>query len=310
MEGVLISMDKIELINKINKIKEQKNAVIVAHTYQRDEVQEIADMVGDSFALSRYCASTDVDMVVFCGVHFMAESAKILSPEKTVLLTERDAGCPMADMVTAEALREFKKKYPTAAVVCYINSSAEVKAESDICCTSSNAVNVIKSIKQKDIIFVPDKNLGNYVAKMVPDKNIILWEGFCPTHHRVRADAVDTVKELHPDAIVLVHPECRLEVIEMADFVGSTKAIIEYATKSKHKKFIIGTEMGVLYSLKKNNPGKEFYLLSQSFICPNMKKTTLNSIFTSLNEEKYNIELDEGIIKKASTSLRRMLQIN
>jgi len=195
-------------------------------------------------------------------------------------------------------------------VVCYINSSAEVKAESDICCTSSNAVNVIKSIKQKDIIFVPDKNLGNYVAKMVPDKNIILWEGFCPTHHRVRADAVDTVKELHPDAIVLVHPECRLEVIEMADFVGSTKAIIEYATKSKHKKFIIGTEMGVLYSLKKNNPGKEFYLLSQSFICPNMKKTTLNSIFTSLNEEKYNIELDEGIIKKASTSLRRMLQIN
>lgn len=310
MEGVLISMDKIELINKINKIKEQKNAVIVAHTYQRDEVQEIADMVGDSFALSRYCASTDADMVVFCGVHFMAESAKILSPEKTVLLTERDAGCPMADMVTAEALREFKKKYPTAAVVCYINSSAEVKAESDICCTSSNAVNVIKSIKQKDIIFVPDKNLGNYVAKMVPDKNIILWEGFCPTHHRVRADAVDTVKELHPDAIVLVHPECRLEVIEMADFVGSTKAIIEYATKSKHKKFIIGTEMGVLYSLKKNNPDKEFYLLSQSFICPNMKKTTLNSIFTSLNEEKYNIELGEEIIKKASTSLRRMLQIN
>ncbi len=303
-------MDKIELINKINKIKEQKNAVIVAHTYQRDEVQEIADMVGDSFALSRYCASTDADMVVFCGVHFMAESAKILSPEKTVLLAERDAGCPMADMVTAEALRGFKKKYPTAAVVCYINSSAEVKAESGICCTSSNAVNVIKSIKQKDIIFVPDKNLGNYVAKMVPDKNIILWEGFCPTHHRVRADAVDRVKELHPDAIVLVHPECRLEVIEMADFVGSTKAIIEYATKSKHKKFIIGTEMGVLYSLKKNNPDKEFYLLSQSFICPNMKKTTLNSIFTSLNEEKYNIELDEEIIKKASTSLRRMLQIN
>lgn len=310
MEGLFISMDKFELIDKINELKEQKNAVIVAHSYQRDEVQEIADMVGDSFALSRYCASTEADIVVFCGVHFMAESAKIISPEKTVLLPEKDAGCPMADMITAEALIEFKKKYPTAVVVCYINSSAGVKAESDICCTSSNAVNVVKSIRQKDIIFVPDKNLGNYVAKMVPDKNLILWEGYCPTHHKVRADAVKRAKEIHPDAIVLVHPECRPEIVEMADFVGSTKEIIEYASKSEYKKFIIGTEMGILHSLKKNNPDKEFYLLSQSFVCPNMKKTTLESIFNSLNEEKYKIELDEEIIKRASKSLERMLEIN
>ncbi|NSW90786.1 MAG: quinolinate synthase NadA [Firmicutes bacterium] len=303
-------MDKIELVNKINELKEQKKAVIVAHTYQRDEVQEIADMVGDSFALSRYCALSDAEVVVFCGVHFMAESAKILSPGKTVLLPERDAGCPLADMITAEALREFKKKHPGAAVVCYINSSAEVKAESDICCTSSNAVNVVRSIKEKDIIFVPDKNLGSYVAKMVPEKNIILWEGFCPTHHRVKAEDVKKAKELHPDALVLVHPECRAEVIEMADFVGSTKAIIDYGTKSGHKKFIIGTEMGVLYSLRKNNPDKVFYLLSQGFICPNMKKTTLDSIFNSLNEMKYNIELNEDIRIKASKALERMLEIS
>jgi quinolinate synthase len=303
-------MNKIDLINEIKKIKTQKKAIIVAHTYQRDEVQEIADVVGDSYELSKLCASTDFPMVVFCGVHFMAESAKILSPEKTILLPEKDAGCPMADMITAEALQKFKDKYPNAKVVCYINSSAKVKAKSDICCTSSNAVKVIKSIREKDIIFVPDKNLGSYVAKMVPDKNIILWEGFCPTHYRVRGDEVKKIKELHPDALILAHPECRLEVIELADFVGSTKAIINYATESKHKKFIIGTEMGVLYSLKKNNPDKTFYILSQNFICPNMKKTTLNSIYTSLNEEKHKIVLDEKIIEKASTSLRRMLEIN
>lgn len=303
-------MDKYKLINdKISELKKEKNAVIVSHTYQRDEVQAIADMVGDSFELSKFCASTDVDVIVFCGVHFMAESAKILSPEKTVLLPEKNAGCPMADMITAETLREFKAKHPDAAVVCYINTSAEVKAESDICCTSSNAVNVIKSIKEKDIIFVPDKNLGSYVAKMVPEKNIILWEGYCPTHHRVKADAIDKAKELHPDAIVLAHPECRPEVVDKADFVGSTKSIIEYATNSDKKKFLIGTEMGVLYGLKKNNPDKEFYLLSQSFICPNMKKTTLESVLTSLKEEIYKIELDSDIIKKASVSLNRMLKI-
>jgi len=316
MEGVLQDMENnnlgsnLELKNKIMKLKKEKKAVLVAHTYQRDEVQEIADMVGDSFALSKYCASSNAEVVVFCGVHFMAESAKILSPQKTILLPEKHAGCPMADMVTAEALREFKKNYPNAAVVCYINSSADVKAECDICCTSSNAVKVIKSLKEDEIIFVPDKNLGAYIGEMVPEKKMILWEGYCPTHHKIRPEDVEKARELHPDAVVLVHPECRPEVFKIADFVGSTKQIIDYATKSEKRKFIIGTEMGVLYSLKKNNPDKTFYMLANGFICPNMKKTTLSSIYNSLNEMKYNIELDDETIKKASQSLERMLEIS
>ena len=303
-------LDNNELINRINELKKERKAVLVAHTYQRDEVQEIADMVGDSFALSKYCASIDTETIVFAGVHFMAESAKILSPRKTVLLPDRNAGCPMADMVTAEGLREFKKNYPNAAVVCYINSSAEVKAECDICCTSSNAVKVIKSLKEKEIIFVPDKNLGSYIAKMVPEKKMILWEGYCPTHHRIQPEDVIKARENHSDALVLIHPECKPEVFELADFVGSTKQIIDYATKSNNKKFIIGTEMGVLYSLKKNNPEKVFYMLSNGFICPNMKKTTIPSIYNSLNEMQYKIELDNDTIEKASKSLKRMLEIN
>jgi len=305
-----IDSDNMEIINRILELKKERNAVIVAHNYQRDEVQEIADMVGDSFALSKFCASTDADTVVFAGVHFMAESAKILSPEKTVLLPERNAGCPMADMITASELREFKKNYPNAAVVCYINSSAEVKAECDICCTSSNAVKVIKSLEEKEIIFVPDKNLGNYISKMVPEKEIILWEGFCPTHHKITANDIIKAREHHPDALILVHPECRPEVVDLADFVGSTKQIIDYATKSDNKKFIIGTEMGVLYSLKKNNPEKTFYMLSNAFICPNMKKTTLDSIYKSLKENQYKVELDAKIMDKASNALKRMLEVS
>jgi len=302
-------MVKSELVNKILELKKKRNAIIVAHNYQIDDVQEIADVVGDSFALSKYCASTDADVIVFCGVHFMAESAKILSPEKTVLLPEIDAGCPMADMVTAEELREAKKKHPGAAVVCYINSSAEVKAECDICCTSSNAVKVVRSLKEDEIIFVPDQNLGHYISRMVPEKRMILWKGFCPTHHRVTIDAVKKVREQHPDALLLVHPECRPEVVEAADFVGSTKGIIEYATKSDKKKFIIGTEMGVLFKLKKDNPGKTFYLLSQGMVCPNMKKTTLQSVYNALNEMKYEIKLEQNIRKAAQKALERMLEV-
>lgn len=302
-------MDKKELTDSIEVLKKQRNAVIVAHSYQNDEVQEIADIVGDSFALSRFCASSSYDVIVFCGVHFMAESAKLLSPDKTVLLPEKDAGCPMADMVTAEALREAKKKYPNAAVVCYINSTAEVKAECDICCTSSNALQVIRSLEQKDILFVPDCNLGSYVAKQVPEKNIILWKGFCTTHHRVRRDDVIKVRELHPDAVLLVHPECRPEVVELADYVGSTKQIIEYASSSDKSKFIIGTEMGVLYKMKKDNPEKQFYLLSTGLVCPNMKKTTLRSVYEALRDMKNNIVLDETISERARIPLDRMLQI-
>jgi len=303
-------MEKQELINEIKRLKKEKNAVIVAHNYQIDDVQEIADVVGDSYALSKFCAENNFDVVVFCGVHFMAESAKILSPEKTVLLPEIDAGCPMADMVTAEALKKEKEKHPDAAVVCYINSSADVKAESDICCTSSNALNVVKSIKQKDIIFVPDKNLGHYISQKVPEKNIIFWEGYCTTHHRIKTEEVLKIKELHPDAIVLVHPECRPEIVSMADSVGSTKQIIDYAAKSENKKFIIGTEMGVMYKLKKDNPDKTFYIMSPGLICPNMKKNTLMSVYNALKEMKYKIEIDEEIRLKAKQALDRMLMVS
>jgi quinolinate synthase len=298
-----------ELVYEINKLKEESDAVIVAHSYQIDEVQEVADIVGDSFALSKYCAKSDKNTIVFCGVHFMAESAKILSPEKTVLLPERNAGCPMADMVNAIDLKKKKEEYPDAAVVCYINSSAEVKALSDICCTSSNAIDVVKSVKQKQILFVPDQNLGSYVAKKVPEKEFIFWDGYCATHHRVKKDEVLKIKELYEDAKILIHPECQSEIVELADFVGSTKQIIDYAKESKEETFIIGTEMGVMYQLKKDNPDKKFYLLSQSLICPNMKKTNLESVRNSLLNKEYEIELDKEIILKAKTSLERMLNI-
>lgn len=302
-------MNKQELADNIAELKERRNAVIVAHNYQVDEVQEIADLVGDSFALSRYCATSTKDVIVFCGVHFMAESAKLLSPGKTVLLPEIDAGCPMAEMVTADALREAKKKHPDAAVVCYINSTAEVKAECDICCTSSNAIKVIRSLEQKEILFVPDCNLGSYVAKMVPEKHIILWEGYCTTHHRIRTDDVRKVRELHPEALLLVHPECRPEVVELADYAGSTKQIIDYAASSPAKKFIIGTEMGVLYKLKKDSPDKQFYLLSSGLVCPNMKKTSLNSVYEALRDMKHDIVLNEQLMQRARLPLDRMLQV-
>jgi quinolinate synthase len=302
-------MDKEELIRNILELRRQRNAVIVAHNYQIDEVQDIADVIGDSFALSKYCASSPQDVIVFCGVHFMAESAKMLSPQKTVLLPEIHAGCPMADMVNAKDLREMKRTYPRAAVVCYINTSAEVKAECDICCTSSNAVKVIQSLAEEEIIFVPDKNLGDYIQKKVPEKKMIIWDGFCVTHHRVTEKEVKKVKEAHPDALILVHPECRPEVIALADFVGSTKQIIDFATTSKEKKFIIGTEMGVLYRLKKDNPEKTFYLLSQGLICPNMKKTRLESVYHALEKMQYAIEIGEDILIKARTTLERMLNV-
>lgn len=302
-------MNKNEIRKKILELKEQRDAIIVAHNYQIDEVQEISDVIGDSLTLSKYCAESTKKVIVFCGVHFMAESAKILSPEKTVLLPEIDAGCPMADMVTVEKLREAKKKHPEAVVVCYINSSAEVKAESDICCTSSNAIQVVKSIKEKDILFVPDQHLASYVAKMVPEKNIIPWPGYCITHHRLTLEDVRKVRELHKDAELLIHPESPKEVVDEADFVGSTKQIIEYASKSKSKKFVIGTEMGIMYKLKKDNPDKTFYLLSQGLICPNMKKNTLMSVYNALNEMKYEINIDENIRVKAKEALDRMHNI-
>jgi quinolinate synthase len=303
-------MNKNELVIKIDELKQKRNAVIVAHNYQMDDIQEVADVVGDSLALSKFCAENDKKIIVFCGVRFMAESAKILSPEKTVLLAEYDAGCPMADMITASELKREKEKYPDAVVVCYINSSAEVKAESDICCTSSNAINIVKSIPQKRILFVPDKNLGSYVSKFVPEKEILLWDGYCITHHKINIDEVIKIKKLHKDAMLLIHPECTPEVLGLADFVGSTKQIIDFAKQSEKSKFIIGTEMGVLYKLKKQNPEKTFYMMSQGLICPNMKKTSLQSVYNSLKNMEYKIELDDNMVEKARKSLDKMLEVN
>jgi quinolinate synthase len=310
MTGGDSHMDKKWLFDRIKELKEERNAVIVSHYYQVGEVQDVADVVGDSFALARHCASSDKDVIVFCGVHFMAESANILSPDKTVLLPVLDAGCPLADMADAAGLVELKKQYPDAAVVCYINTSAEVKAESDVCCTSSNAVKIIRSLKQKDIIFVPDSNLGSYIQMQVPEKNIILWKGYCITHHRVTAGDVEAAKKKLPGVKILAHPECKKEVTERADFVGSTRQIIEYATNSPDKSFIIGTEMGILHELEKRNPDKRFYLLSQGLVCPNMKKTTLKDVYEALKNMQHKIVVEDAIREKARKSLERMLELS
>lgn len=239
----------------------------------------------------------------------MAESAKILSPHKKVLLPEIDAGCPLADMVTAEDVENLKKKYPDYSIVCYINSPASVKAKSDVICTSSNAVKIVREFPNDKIIFLPDKNLGSFVRKQVPEKDIILWEGFCITHYKIKKEDVEKAKSAHPNALVLVHPECRPEVVELADFVGSTKQIIDFATASKEKEFIIGTEMGVLYSLKKLNPDKKFYILHPGMICPNMKKNTLQSVRDALLYERYQIEVEEEIMQGAKRALAKMLEM-
>ena len=298
-----------EIIDKISELKEQRNATILAHNYQIGEVQEIADFVGDSFALSKKAKETACDVIVFCGVHFMAETAKILSPQKTILLPVRDAGCPMADMVTVPDVEALRKAHPDAAVVCYVNSSAEVKAVSDVCCTSSNAVSVIRSLPNHRIIFIPDENLGDYVARQLPDKEIILFEGYCTTHKRVTLEETDAARKAVPDAKLVVHPECRPEVVAKADFAGSTSQIIDYVTNAEDRRFIIGTEQGVLHWLKQKHPDKKFYLLSQKLICPNMKKTTLKTVLTALETMTYQIRLSEQIIERAYGSLEKMLRI-
>lgn len=303
-------MNEKEMIQEIERLKKEKNAIILAHNYQIPEIQEVADIVGDSLKLSQEAANTDADMIIFSGVHFMAESAKILSPNKKVLLPVYDAGCPMADMIDAEQLREFKSMYPNIPVVCYVNSSAEVKAESDICCTSSNALKIIRGMKADKILFVPDQNLGDYIARQIPEKEIISWQGFCITHHRVKTAEVEAVREKHPGAEILVHPECSPNVVAMADFVGSTSQIIDYAHKSSDKTFIIGTEMGVMHKLRKDNPDKKFYLLSPGLTCFNMKKTSLIDIYHALLHEQHEIIVEEEIRRKALGSLERMLELS
>ena len=300
--------DKGSLALRVQELKEKSNAVILAHNYQVDEVQDSADFVGDSFELSVKASSVEADVIVFCGVHFMAESAAILAPRKTVLLPEITAGCPMADMVTVEALREKKKQHPGAVVVAYVNTSAAVKAESDICVTSSNAVRVVNSLTADEIIFVPDRNLGNYVAQRT-DKKIILWDGYCLTHHRVRYEDVVRAREAQPDALVLVHPECRPEVVKAADYAFSTKGILDFARQTEAEKIIVGTEMGILHRLKLENPGKEFFLLSPGMVCPNMKYTQLSHVVRALETLTPRITVSENIRIPAGRALKRMLEV-
>jgi len=297
-------------IEKIQKLRKERNAVILAHNYQRSEVQDLADFVGDSLGLSQKAASTNADVIVFCGVHFMAETAAVLAPEKTVLLPDMQAGCPMADMITVEGLIEKKKEHPEAVVVCYVNSSADIKAESDICCTSSNAVKVVESIdKGREIIFVPDKHLGRFAASKT-GRDIIYWEGYCPTHLRVTKKDMLEVKKKHPSAKTLVHPECDLEIIDLADEALSTAGIIKYVDKSMEREFIIGTEFGLIHRLEESHPDKKFYLASQKLICPNMKLTTLDKIADVLENMSNRITVSEEIRNKAVKSLDRMLVLS
>ncbi|MFH1847902.1 MAG: quinolinate synthase NadA, partial [Candidatus Omnitrophota bacterium] len=289
--------------------KKDRDAVIIVHNYQRDEIQDIADITGDSLKLSQEAVRADAKVIVFCGVHFMAESAAILNPTKTVLLPVAEAGCPMADMITAEKLKAQKAKYPDAAVVCYVNSSVKVKAISDCCCTSSNAIKVVRAIPNKEIIFVPDKNLAQYVQSQLPDKKIIPWQGFCPTHIRVQEEDIDEAKQLYRDAEVVAHPECNPEVLAKADHICSTGGMFTYCKKSRAKEFIIATEMGMLYKLQKENPGKKFRLATPHLVCPSMKLTTLGWVAHSLETMTHVVTVPEDIAKLANKSLQRMLHI-
>lgn len=294
-----------QLSEKILKLKKEKNAIILAHLYEIPEIQEIADYVGDSYYLSQVARDAKEDLIIFCGVKFMAESAKILSPNKTVILPFKNAGCPMADMADPKTLKEKIKQYPNAFKVCYINSSYEVKALCDVSVTSSSALKIMKNIPNKQILFLPDKNLGGYIADFFPEKEFIQWEGYCPTHNKIKANDVNKMKIEHPNVKVLSHPECCKEVRDLSDYIGSTSGIIDFATKCEDTEFIICTEEGVLHQLKKNNPNKNFYF-PKNMICPNMKKITLQDVYDSLTGKKEEIILDEEISKKALISLENM----
>lgn len=331
-----MTADKTEikaLREKIFQLKKDLNAIILAHNYQRPEVQDLADITGDSLELSRAAAKTDYDVIVFCGVHFMAESASILSPSKTVLLPEIGAGCPMADMVTVTGPRktkrelytnmlgiafefaddftllDMKKKYPGVPVVAYVNTSAAVKAESDICCTSSNVVKVVESLKEDTIICIPDRNLSAYAAKRTR-KKIISWDGFCNVHHG-HLDIEDAIRARkdHPEAVLVVHPECPPEVQDMADEIASTSGMLRFCKESGRKEFIIGTEEGLLHRLRKENPGKKFFVLNNEMVCPNMKRTKIESVLTAMEHMQHIIKVPEDIRVKAKRSLDRMLEI-
>jgi len=297
------------LVDKILKLKQKRNAVILAHNYQLGEVQDIADYSGDSLDLSQKAAKTDADVIVFCGVHFMAETASILCPEKKVLLPDLHAGCPMADMITPDKLRKMKKEHPKATVVCYVNTSAEVKAESDICCTSANAIEVVQSLPEAtEILFVPDQYLGQYVSTKT-GRPLILWPGFCPTHVRILASDILRLKEEYPKAKVVVHPECRPDVTEIADAVLSTSGICKYARESPETEMIVGTEIGILHRLRKESPQKRFIPVSEQAVCPRMKLITLETVLWTLEEMAHEVKVPEKIRVRAKSAVDKMLQI-
>ena len=302
-------MDNKIIIEKIKKLKKEKNAIVLAHTYQNVEIDEVADFSGDSLYLSRMAANTDAKIIVFAGVYFMAETAKILSPDKKVLLPNMNSGCLMADMINLKQLREFKQKHPGIPVVCYVNSTAEVKAESDVCCTSANAVNVVRALGAKEVLFVPDTYLGSYVGSQLKDVHVITYPGHCPTHLRIRPEDIIEKKKIFPDAKVLVHPECHGEVVKLADFVGSTTAIMKYASESKDKSFIIVTEKGVVDRLKRDYPEKDFILISDKAVCPNMKWNKLEDILNVLEHETNEIDVDLATAKRAFETIDRMLKL-
>ncbi len=298
-----------QVIAEIMQLKQQRNAIILSHVYQPPEIQEVADLVGDSLELSRRAAATDASVIVFCGVHFMAESAAILSPQKTVLLPEVNAGCPMANTVTAEALRAKKSELPGAQVVCYVNTSAAVKAECDIACTSANAVQVLTSLPtDRPIIFVPDKNLGSYMSKQ-SGREMHIWEGCCPIHDQLTADEVLKVKSEHPQALVLVHPECRPEVVELADHVASTTGMLRFARESQNKEYIVATEKGILHQFNKQCPNKSFYPASDKLVCRDMRSITLEKVLHSLQTLEPRVTVNAEIRERALKSLERMLAV-
>jgi quinolinate synthase len=300
-----------ELVEKILKLKEKRNAIILAHNYQRPEVQDLADYVGDSLGLSIQAAKTAADVILFCGVYFMAETAKIINPGKKVLIPDRKAGCPMADMITADQLKDLKKKHPRAKVLCYVNTSAEVKAESDLCCTSANAVKMVnQALKDEEqIIFVPDQHLAHYVSGQTA-RNFIYWEGFCPTHAKILAEDIKWQREKYPGAKVVVHPECTSSVISLADHVFSTEGMCRYARETDAREIIVGTELGIIHKLEKENPDKSFYPASEWAVCPNMKRTTLEKVLWSLQEMQTEVTVPEEIILRARRSIQMMLDFS
>ena len=295
---------------KINKLKREKNAVILAHSYQNIEIDEVADYVGDSLYLSRMAAKTDADIIVFAGVYFMAQTAKILCPQKKVLLPDLNAGCAMADMINLNQLREFKSKNPDIKTVCYINSTAEVKSECDICCTSSNAPEIVKNLQADKVLFLPDQNLGRWVEKQLKNVQVITYDGYCPIHHNITVEDVLKIKKENPGVKLLAHPECKEEVSSLADFVGSTTAIMDFVKESYDNKYIIATEKGVVDRLKRDYPEKEFELIKENLICSSMKVNTLEDIYNSLNNETHEIKVEEETSRKALKCIERMLEVS